>query len=413
MEKGHKLNYKVSYTCFHNMLTSRECMFLIAIVLKMVAQTITISVIPTMIGQDLCAVFLKIVTYSSYLLIIGLIFSEKNITIREFIIIVVLLGITLVGSYFAGNEILLMLIYFYGAKSINIEKVFRYIGIIYIAIFLIIVCCSLTGIIENWDFFQLSSRPRWGLGYSYPTHTSSVLFMSILVFCYLKKEQMNILWVMLLELMNLWVYRYTDSRAGFALSAVAIIIFWLVKFRKKETTKSKIDWTLQWSFPVCAVVIFLMSILYKGTGILKIVNQLLSTRLSNTKNAIDQYGIHVFGQKIQWVGWGGWGHTQVQLRGEYNFVDTSYIKLLLDNGILVWIIIMLLWLATCIKAYKSNNRYLLYALSFLAIYCIVEQWLMNLGANPFVVFLAVGIFGSTTYSNVRTRPEIFLKKCVD
>ncbi len=140
-----------------------------------------------------------------------------------------------------------------------------------------------------------------------------------------------------------------------------------------------------------------------GKGILGLMNTLLSSRLSIAQSSIKLYGIHLFGQNIHWVGWGGWGHTQTQLSGVYNYVDTSYLKLLLDNGLIVWFVIMLGWTITSVKAYKTNNRYLLFALAFLAVYCLVEQWLMNLGANPFVIYLALFIFGDT--DKIRNKSE--------
>ena len=373
-------------------LNNREYIFLTAVVLKMVAQTISISVLPTMIGQDLIYRVFKVMTYSSYLLVVISFLAGNKISIRELVQVAMLVCITALGSYYAGNEIMLSLIYIYGARKINLEKIFLYAGSIYIAIFLMIILLSLAGIIENWDFFQSSSRPRWGLGYSYPTHTSSVLFMCVLIFCYLKKERLNLVWTALIELLNVWVFLFTDSRAGFILSAVVPFVFLLLKYRRKYLTESKVEKILQWAFPICAIAIYSMTMLYDGTGVLRLINVMISTRLSTAQSSIKQYGIHLFGQRIQWVGWGGWGHTQIELTGTYNYVDSSYLKLLLDNGIIIWLIIMIGWTTVSIKAYKTNNRYLVYALSFLAVYCMVEQWLMNLGANPFVIFLALFLF---------------------
>ncbi len=376
----------------NSLLNSRECIFIIAILLKMMVETITISVIPFMVGTDICSIIFKFMTYTSYLLIIILFFSGERLTLYELFAITFLVLITVIGSYFSGNGIMLTMIYLYGAKNVNIEKVFRVLGWIYIAIFLFIVFGSIVGLVENWDFFANTNRPRWGLGYTYPTHTSSVLFMSILIFCYLKKEKINIIWVAILEVFNYWVFTYTNSRAGMMLAAMIPIVFYIIKYTKKARIDKIISWLMQWSFPICAAFIYVITMLYNGTGILNTVNRLLSERLYYSKFAMNQYGVHLTGQRIQWVGSGGMGHTRAQLTGTYNYVDTSYLKLLLENGILVWLVIMIGWTLACIIAYKHKKRYLLWTLSFLAVYCMVEQWLMNLGANPFVVFLAYPIY---------------------
>ena len=136
-----------------------------------------------------------------------------------------------------------------------------------------------------------------------------------------------------------------------------------------------------------------MTMKYNDQGILKSINSLLSNRLYYSQYSMKTYGVHLFGQKIAWVGWGGYGHTTFQLTQTYNYVDTSYLKLLLENGILVWGVIMLGWTWTSVCAYKHNNIYLLLSLGILAGYCMVEQWLMNIGANPFVLMLAYPIYG--------------------
>ena len=374
-------------------LTGREIIFTIAVVLKMLVEILELTVIPHMLGLDFCDIVFKILTYTSYLLVVISFLLSSKISTVELIRIMVLVAITAVGSYFAGNGIMLTLIYLYGAKDIDVEKLFRILGYIYILLFILIVLCSLAGIIENWDYPQSSDRPtRWALGYTYPTHTSSVLFMAVLVFCYIQKDKLTLIHVAIMELVNLWVFSYTDSRAGMMLCALIPIVFYILKFRKKEFRKTVLGWLSQWSFPVCAIAIYIATMAYKGTGILAKIDGWLSGRLYYSNYSMNEYGIHLFGQKIEWIGYGGLGHTKTQLADVYNFVDTSYLKLLLDNGLIVWLLIMVMWTAVSIIAYRNNKRYLAWALAFLAIYSMVEQWLMNLGTNPFLLFLGVYIF---------------------
>ena len=369
-------------------LSKREILFLIAVILKMLAQTISISVIPFMIGEGISTYVFKFMTYSSYLLVLLSFFIDVRITKAEICKIILLVLITVAGSYYAGTDIMLTLVFIYGLKNIAPEKIVKKAGEIYIYIFGIIVFFSIIGIVENWDFFTESDRPRWGLGYTYPTHTSSVFFMAVLLFCYLRREKITILLILCIELLNIWLFSYTDSRAGMVLSAITPIVFWMIKHTKRK----KIEWVLQWAFPVCAVLMIFMSLKYDGSGLLEKVNALLSDRLYLSGKALKTYGIHLFGQKIVWVGLGGMGHTQTALAGEYNYVDSSYIRILLDNGALIWSMLIFGWTNTSIKAYKLHNRYLLWTLALLAVYFIIEQWLMNLGANLFLLFLSYNLY---------------------
>lgn len=372
----------------------KELVFFLAILIKMMVQSITMSVIPTMIGVDLCEKVFKLMTYSSYLLVIVSFLLDPCFKARELIIIFLVISISVIGSYFSGNGIMLTLIYLYGAKNINIEKVVKRLAIFYIIIFSCIIISSQIGIIENWDFFANTPRPRWGVGYTYPTHTSSALFMAVLLFCYIRKGKLHIWHILIIELVNFWIYKKTDSRAGAAFSAIVPIVFYCIRFSKKPSYKSKIAWLLQWAFPACALLIYILTVKFNDQGIYKTINSLLSGRLNYGQYSMNLYGVHLFGQKIAWVGWGGYGHTTFQLTQTYNYVDTSYLKLLLENGIIVWGIIMTGWTMTSIYAYRQNKKYLLLSLSILAVYCMAEQWLMNIGANLFIIMLAYPIYGS-------------------
>ena len=387
-------------------LTGREILLTIAVCLKMVVEILGLSVVPYALGLDFCAVVFKIMTYTSYLLVVLSFLLSSKITIAELLRIMVLVAITAVGSYFAGNGILLTLIYLYGAKDIDVEKVFHILGYIYILLFILLVLASLAGIIENWDFPQDGARQtRWALGFTYPTHTSSILFMSVLAFCYIKKEQLNLIHLAVIEGINLWIFSYTDSRAGMMMVALIPVVFYFLKFRKKEFRKTVFGWLQQWSFPVCAIAIYAVTMLYTGTGILAKIDKWLSWRFYYSNYSMNLYGVHLFGQDIEWVGWGGYGHTTDQLTGVYNFVDTSYLKLLLDNGLIVWLLIMIMWTAVCIIAYRNNKRYLTWALTFLAVYSLVEQWLMNMGTNLFLLFLGAYIFRTIMQKTEQKKKE--------
>lgn len=376
-------------------LTGREIVFIIAVVLKMIVEILGLTVIQYVIGVELCAVAFKIMTYTSYLLVVITFLLTEKVTTAEIVRIIVLVGLTALGSYFTGNEIMLTLIYLYAAKDIDVEKVFHILGYIYILIFILIVLLSLLGVIENWDYPQDGARAtRYCLGYTYPTHTSSVLFMSTLIFCYIQKEKLTLIHMAVLELFNLWIFSYTDSRAGMMLCALIPIVFYLLKFRKKEFRKSILGWLQQWSFPVCAILIYVATKFYNydARGIMYQIDKWLSWRLYYGNYSLNEYGVHLFGQHIEWIGYGGLGHTKYALVDTYNFVDTSYLKLLLDHGLIVLLLIIIMWTAVSIIAYRNNKRYLSWALSFLAVYSLVEQWLMNLGTNLFLLFLGAYIF---------------------
>lgn len=77
------------------------------------------------------------------------------------------------------------------------------------------------------------------------------------------------------------------------------------------------------------------------------LNKLLSGRLALGQNAMSEYGISLFGKDIEWIGF----NMEETLRGAYNYVDCSYVKILLDHGILFLGIVLLAY------TYMLKNQY--------------------------------------------------------
>ena len=65
----------------------------------------------------------------------------------------------------------------------------------------------------------------------------------------------------------------------------------------------------------------------KNEFVSKTVNDLLTGRLSLSYEGIQNYGIHLFGQAIEWVGGTVYYDTETDF-SSYNYVDSSYIQLL-------------------------------------------------------------------------------------
>ena len=75
-------------------------------------------------------------------------------------------------------------------------------------------------------------------------------------------------------------------------------------------------------------------------------NELLSGRLSIGKMMIERYGISLFGQEVNDYGTTIPGTAKYD---EYNFIDSSYLRILLKYGLLVFIIL-------CIMNVYVNKR---------------------------------------------------------
>ena len=102
-------------------------------------------------------------------------------------------------------------------KGIDFEKTSKIMCIWLLSGIFFIILFSQFGIIENWGYDLTTKRPRYSLGYYYPSYATSVILYGILLLCYVLKQRLKLWQVFLLEFFNYLQYMQTDSRTGTAL----------------------------------------------------------------------------------------------------------------------------------------------------------------------------------------------------
>ena len=109
----------------------------------------------------------------------------------------------------------------------------------------------------------------------------------------------------------------------------------------------------------------------------------LSERLKNSSRGIQEYGYKLFGQQIQEAGWG----RSVAERTDYFFLDDSYIRIALEYGLIIFIVILCLYVFLSRKALKEGRVIMVIAIFMVAVHCFMEQHLLEVAYNPFFLLL--------------------------
>ena len=123
-----------------------------------------------------------------------------------------------------------------------------------------------------------------------------------------------------------------------------------------------------------------------GSGISYYLNIALTGRLQLASMAWYKYGITLFGQKISWI-------TQSQWLSElrYDYVDSSFLNILFNYGIVILISIVLgFYLLSFHRIAKSS--YYTAMLLILTLHCIYDPQLLEISHNPSILFLGYVIF---------------------
>ena len=80
-----------------------------------------------------------------------------------------------------------------------------------------------------------------------------------------------------------------------------------------------------------------------------------------------------------------------KMKGTYNYVDSSYLQLLIEFGILFLILVLIIYIALMIRARYHHDYYLIAVLAFLLVFAMTEPRLLNLMYTSFPLIVLAKI----------------------
>ncbi len=332
---------------------------------------------------NLFSYVLKMMRYLSYGVCLLKILMDGIYTRSELMLWILVFGLIFLSFTGSMNKtMVLYLLFFIAGRGISIDRIVKTAMWIQSVILTIIVGLSQTGFIEDY-IMEPDIRPRHFLGFSWTTTGAILYFFILLEYIHLKKGRLKLAEYCVLLGIDCWFYRMTDSRMTFFLSAV-ILTFFLVFGSYIE--KGRISPGFYKLFLAAPAVIGLFAVLlhteYDSTNaVYARLNSLLSGRLRLGRQAVGDYGITLFGRPIEWIGFAlGTAPDKA-----YNYVDCSYLQVMLEYGIVFLILIILLYSLAVRKAITGKRYYLCWIILFILIFSVTEPRLADLAFNPFVL----------------------------
>lgn len=262
----------------------------------------------------------------------------------------------------------------------------------------VVVISSSFNIIPDLLFKRQDIPIRHALGYTYPSVMVTSCLFIFLLYLWVRNSFLTNQEFVLAETLNLLVYKLTDSRTGFLAFAFVALILWGAGKQAIDSRLSK--WVKSRESKICKVGIHIYDYLAVYLSVLlfllcatmplkitQILNNLLTDRIRLTADALQTYGVHLFGNAIQWIGFGGSTDTD-SLLASYNFVDSSYGYILVNYGIIVFCITILLIILASKYVRKTQSKIRMFVFGVVVLYCFIEPRLLEIHVNNFL-FLVV------------------------
>ena len=276
-----------------------------------------------------------------------------------------------------------------GCIGINYRKILRVYLISVGSVVLCTIIAALCGFIPDLVYIK-EGHIRSSMGIRYPTDFASIIFFLIISLWVLWKGLSDELSLIFPALTFVVAYYLAYSTTGIICSAVfaVLIIYGIVEKRYADKhkyircIKCVADIVMQAVFPLAGfIMIFITWSYYKGYAFAIFLDDHFTHRFSQPVRAFMENGISAFGAPFKQIGAGGSTYNHA----DYFFIDSSYIRLFIYYGIVIWLIMSFLWILMTRRAIKSGERRMVMALTLIAVHAMSEHHFMQVFYNIFII----------------------------
>lgn len=208
---------------------------------------------------------------------------------------------------------------------------------------------------------------RYGLGYHHPNATQIELFVLILLLFLIYGKKMKWQQYGLVMAYNYLIFSYTDSRTPFALAMVFIVGTWIINFGKGRVVQfiirlwSDSSWVICMLLSAVGCVLYLVSPDFRDMGT-------FASRFGSATATISREFFPLFGTK-----------------GVYT--DLGYVYIIYNGGVILAALFFIGINVLVSKLRKRNEKVLLWGLSTLAVFAILEHSIFSVLTNGLLLFL--------------------------
>ena len=355
-----------------------EIVFPIYLFLNLMTMT-TFCYTPIGESSSLVVLIVKACRYLIYLISIVK-FASSHFKNKQLMIAAIVSGTFFVSlvftrdtEYFCYIIVFIALIGESGVKIIN--KHFK-ITAVFVPCMIML---SQVGIVE--DYITPDLRARHFLGFNWTTYPAVLLVFLLLEYIYLHEGKVRFLHLIVFDLAGFWIYKKTDSKFAFAVLAFVSVFFFLVRTYKPIKHKRVYRGLLLTPW-ICTGISFIVAKTYSpGNRIMFAINSLLSQRLRLMHSALETFPLKIIGgQPIEWQ---GFSRDFTTFEG-YNYVDNSYIQLMLQYGVFLLVIVLTFYTIGILTGIKEKKAYICWILVAICLHGLVEPYLLRFTFNPFV-----------------------------
>lgn len=337
--------------------------------------------------------FLEYFKYGIYAIIsLAIIIQSKKYYLKEFIYMIVCISVSFVSWRVSNNNnLFIMVLFIFAMKQIDFNKLVRYDLKLKIFFMISVVILYVMGCTDTFYMYRDDGTIRSSMGFSHPNVFGAYVFSIYCEYIYIyRNKNKTIINLLVTVTAFLLVNYFCDSRGS---SYSILILFILVTYKKIDLfgiMNKKIVKAIFIGLVFLGTIFSYMiaSNYNKNDSFKYSVNRMLSGRISSAKYFIENYDIKMFGNEIKTV-----STRQAMETGKSAILlDNSYIKLLVQFGILSYLIFTINFSKAVNRAFKENDYILAIIFAVYAIRGLTDNILFYLYGNIFLLYFASNIY---------------------
>lgn len=291
------------------------------------------------------------------------------------------IGITVHKPYYALMVISTILL-IVSIKNVNFRNVLiLWSSSIALFMFLIFGLVKLN-LIENSLRIQSGGRVRFSQGYFYVSFGANYLFHLTLVYLYIRLSKIKFWEILGLGLLNYYFYINTDTKSAFYSAILSLVLVYL--FRNKTLSPKLLSIMGRFVLTVGVLLPIALTYFYNGSSkFFHTLNIFLTGRLSLGHKAWSLFGVHLFGQRIDWA----LQQSATSVFDDYLYVDSSFVNILLHYGVILLIIIWFSYYQLIKREYFNTIEMLVFVV--LIIHSMFDPQFFELMYNPLLLLIGV------------------------
>lgn len=306
---------------------------------------------------------------------------------KEALRLAFLLGLAVVSMILSGGSHLLLnsILFIIASKNVDFRKI---VGtVLYSNIFG--VCFTLllavTGLIKanavTLIYDGTRTVTRFSMGFLQPNYLGAHLFVICLCIAFITFNKMSIKTVVLLLILDAFVYMTCYSRTNCILIIAILLVSALVN--RGEIVRLNghkfIEHTLK-AFPVIIFFIVILCTVFYNDNLLGSINELMSNRLRYSHEYFLNYGFSFLGQPVDF--------SEIRIRS-YT-IDCAYVHLAIRFGIIWALLFPLSFSAICKKAFDADRLDVVALIATVTLWAVSETYYFRIQYN--FVLLLIGVF---------------------